>query len=557
MPSKNGFTVAKIFLLAAFFSLPQYAAENSSVEKIALEINGKSINNIGRAACKITDKNAKLIFSEKLKKLHDDFRVIRVTGDKTDINKASCPKTIADNKDNMAAIDDIENPVLAQKFLLSSGQCSKSGSQGTNLLCVYPDSSGNTEVVAEFRYSFDTTVATIDDITEKGAANGVISFTVKSSGPVSKIESCHVAEGAGNIEDLVGEERCPFKSLTHSPPKVRIDGLDNEVNYFLKVRPVDNSGNGGQWGSSFELKPVPVENFLSTYEGQGSELEFDCTSSNFSGLLMFLILLALLRGLRSKKSLNSWLPLIILACVWLPAKSSSAYLGQVNIGLLGSMYRPDLDSEKKSDGSKIFPSYKCHFRKDTSDTEGPVTPLIGVEVDVHLLDGYGSLQLGSGFGYALINGRGLAIKNGQPDCDNPLDDVKMSMHLYQIRPQLTYLMDFWKDYFPLFPYVRGSVIAQGYSFTSDFDGFSSTERKKNGFRFGYQAEAGLMLMLDFLEPGSLRSASGILEHVYLKGGLSYTKIDSFGTNGYQFSAKDIMGSDLPLMWNFGLVFELP
>jgi len=65
-------------------------------------------------------------------------------------------------------------------------------------------------------------------------------------------------------------------------------------------------------------------------------------------------------------------------------------------------------------------------------------------------------------------------------------------------------------------------------------------------------------MLDFLQPGAVRSArsGGYFDHVYLKSELSITKIDGFGTKGFQFSAQDVMGTALPLMWTFGLVFEL-
>ncbi|HXW60487.1 MAG TPA: hypothetical protein VEK06_03015, partial [Myxococcota bacterium] len=180
-------------------------------------------------------------------------------------------------------------------------------------------------------------------------------------------------------------------------------------------------------------------------------------------------------------------------------------------------------------------------------------------------DAFGSLQLGLGVGYTFVRGKGLAYDaNNAPDPNNPLSEAPLSLHLYQLRPQLTYLFDPFAHIVPFVPYVRGAFVAQGYSFRSGGHqepavSHEGVLQKANGFRFGWLAAAGLMLRLDFLEPSAVRSArgAGFFNHVALKAELAYIKIDSFGRPGFIFSPKDVMGSKWPLMWTFGLVFELP
>jgi hypothetical protein len=228
------------------------------------------------------------------------------------------------------------------------------------------------------------------------------------------------------------------------------------------------------------------------------------------------------------------------------------------------MYRPALDSEKLSSGESIFPFYKNFFRRKTADKEGPINPLMGLEFDWHLWDDFGSLQLGVGLGYTFITGHALELDaNNQPDDKKPISHAKVALHMYQIRPQLTYIFNPYVDYVPLVPYARAALIAHGYSFLELGKNVSETNAdgkviKPNGIRFGYQAALGLMLRLDFLDRGAVRSArsGGLFDHIYLKSELSFTKIDGFGTKGFQFSPKDVMGTGLPLMWTFGLVFEL-
>lgn len=559
------------FTLFFMVSFGAGAAEENK-DDIRLEIKGTARTEIGRSSCGKKEKTAKLILPTRITQNHTDLRIVRMAPtDKTKPQETKCPDNFPDGyseqNNNMVFIEDIENPVFEEGFLLSKGQCSNSAKPGSNLLCIYPDTAGKTEKLGQFRYTYETTVARISEIKDKAAANGIIEFTVETKGKVEQVETCLSENTPGkNIEKIFTDAskadkfecNTPYTRYKSTPPHVRINNLKNRVEYVLMVRPLEQGGSPGAWGEPFKLTPIPVEFPLGSYDGDGGDISWSCQTSSFSSWSFLVMIGALLLGLRFRRLAKiSWTPMLVALIVLAPAQKSHADLGQVNIGLLGSMYRPDLDSEKEG---TIFPFYKSHFRKNTSDENGPIIPFLGFEVDVHLFDDFGSLQLGVGLGYGYATGQGLEIDaNGRPDPDKPVSAVKTTLHIYQVRPQLTYLFDYVKDSFPFVPYVRGALIANGYSFTNSMEPNKSFSHDPHGLRFGYQGALGLMFMLDFLEPGSVRSArgSGTLNHVYLKGELSYTKIDTFGSKGFQFSPKDVMGSSLPLMWTFGLVFELP
>ncbi|USN51412.1 MAG: hypothetical protein H6731_03110 [Myxococcales bacterium] len=532
------------------------------VAEAVIEINKKRVNEIGRGSCGKTSKTAKLILPKDIVESYDDFRIVRrEPGNKKDLDKIRCWPTITDNRDSTVHVDS-DSLVFPEGFLLSDGQCKSKGTSGSNLLCVYPGTSGATDLIAQAHYAFETTVPSIDKIKNEAAANNEITFEVESSGKVDKVEICYGEKSsAQTLADLANAKgNCPsnFTKVVVVPPRIKIKNLKNKVEYVLKVRPLDHNATAYEWSKTYTFTPIPVLLPLNSYNGDGSQVSWSCQTSSSSSFSFLLLVGLFFIGLRIKKfKKSSSVAILCLTFFLMPAKDSHARLGQFNIGLLGSMYRPDLDSEKNG---KIFPFYKSYFRKSSSDDDGPINPLLGFEADVHLFDNYGSLQLGLGVGYTFTQGQALeADVNDGADINKPVSSISATLHMYQFRPQLTYLMDYFKEYVPLVPYVRGALIAHGYSFTSNIDSSKKFATDPHGFRFGYQGALGLMLMLDFLEPGAVRAArgSGTLDHVYLKGELSYTKIDTFGSKGFQFSAKDVMGTSLPLMWTFGLVFELP
>lgn len=548
-------------------------AGNAGTDKAALKLDGKNISVLGRSSCQ-SGITIEIELPTAATNRYNNFRATRKTAKQVGEKRTTltCADTINDNVRNEGF--NVNSPEIPAGFLMSAAACqSKDGTSEVGILCIYGGDAGQGDLVAEAEYSFDTSAAKITGIKDRSALNGKVTFTVQYSGGAGtyKVEICYGKTSDGNID----ENTCPsgFLKKTFSSREVALSDLDNDFEYGFRVCLLD-SGNQPSGECKFiKEKPVKAAFPLQSYNGKGGELQFSCQQSNGSSCLLILFALVSLAIIAKRRdlltapqrALNRSGSSFLLVLLLISASDVKAGLGQINVGLLGAMYRPDLDSEKLSSGEHIFPFYKCFFRKKTSDKDGPINPLMGIELDFHLWDDFGSLQLGLGAGYTFTTGKALRVNaNDEPECDNPIKDSKVSLHMYQLRPQLTYIFNPFAEYFPIVPYVRGALIGHGYMFFNDGKSAASSTQgtitnKANGFRFGYQGAVGLMLMMDFLEPNTVAAArgEGFFEHVYLKGELSYTKIDTFGRSGYQFSAKDVMGTKLPLMWTFGLVFELP
>lgn len=547
---------------------------SAAIEEVVLKIDNQQVKALGRRACDKNEKTKVVVeLTNAIKNAKTDFQgFFKDVDDKTDLSKTKgdtlCSAKLATGTPNIETFSTADPTISVTKFA-TSGLCSKDGVSKQRILCIYSPA-GEDDLLAYAYFRIETKLAKIDSIDNKSATNGEVSFEVKianESGNTIKIQTCFGKTSDGNID--ADPNICPPKThsiQTSSSRNVKIKGLD-PVEYAFKVKLLDQKDGETEWSDSFKLTPVPVAYQSDAYEGAGGELAFSCAQSGKNGASWFLLALVGLLLVRLRRHMRgthvSALAFSVVVAGAFVSEPVHADFGQVNIGLLGSMYRPDLDAEKKASGEKIFPFYKCLFRKKTSDANGPINPLMGFEVDVHLFDGFGSLQLGLGAGYTFVTGRAVKLNSdGTPDCNNPEDNATTTLHMYQVRPQLTYVLDHFAEVVPLVPYIRGALIGHGYMFRRGSEAeptrTGDVALKPNGFRFGYQAAVGLMLMMDFLEPSAVSVAhgSGYLEHVYLKAELSYTKIDTFGRRGYQFSAKDVMGTSLPLLWTFGLVFEL-
>lgn len=530
--------------------MPSFA----EVSQAQILIDGKEVPSINsKKACDISEM-AEIKLPSSVLDIASKFRVLNRIKKSSD-KKDACPQTITPNTEKATFTkNDMKIP---QKVLLNSSACQDKGDKGITTICIYPDETGSDELLAQATLTFNTLEAQIGEPTDKIAANGEVSFKVSITGGSqdTEIEVCYGESSIGPIE----ADDCPtgFISIKKNAPDIVITGLKDKTEYVFKIRPAQST-SGKSWQKSFKLMPMPTTYPLQAYDGKGGNFEYSCSQTGENGLLFisFVLLLIFLLNKKNRLNINLFLLFIILQ-----TPSQKVFAKALNVGLLGSLYRPDLDSEKQASGQDIFPFYKCFFRKSDSAAQGPINPLIGLEFDWHLFDGFGSLQLGMGVGYTFVNGKALEKSLlGAPDCNKRLDNSKISLHMYQLRPQITYVLNQLVEYFPLAPYARASLVGHGYSFFTNAKSASEANNNKpNGFRFGYQLAVGLMLMMDFLEPSAIRDAKGqgLFEHVFLKGELSYSKIDSFGREGYQFSAKDIMGTKYPLLWTFGIVFEIP
>ncbi len=351
--------------LFVFISHSLGAAEKSGTSDAALKMNGKTFTDIGRGACEDQkDAKVEIVLNDNILKSYDDFLYLLRPGNKSDTANPTCASKLAANQSKAKSFT-AQDPSIKQKDLTTEGQCLKDGSRAKNILCIYSNTGDEGELVASALFTIDTEVSKIDAVPEESqtAANKAVQFTVTFTGKPKEFETCYAKKDTATDFDSPGD--CKHSFHKQGLPKISIKGLENDVEYIFKVRTIDQSGSAGPWSPSFKLKPIPVIFPLSMYEGEGGELSWSCQSSSPLSLGFVLMVLVLMFSLRLRYlAKSSLLSLMLVIFFLIPAEKSHARLGQFSIGLLGSMYRPDLDSEKLSDGSNIFPFYKSFFRKE-------------------------------------------------------------------------------------------------------------------------------------------------------------------------------------------------
>ena len=116
---------------------------------------------------------------------------------------------------------------------------------------------------------------------------------------------------------------------------------------------------------------------------------------------------------------------------------------------------------------------------------------------------------------------------------------------------------------PLVPYLKLGVASFLYGWTHDGELDRSGESDGNtatGFRPAIDTSAGVLLSLDWLEPGVTQraKASGAYENAYALVEVAYVSTVEPGLPGFNFSATDLyFDSGQPLMLRFGIMVEYP
>lgn len=468
---------------------------------------------------------------------------LTASGGSGTVTTLSCADTAPQGQVNISAQIDASDLLSGPSvsFLLPESACTteagaKTADNGYNYLCIYNKT--NTKLVAQITYQYDTKPNNIS-ISSFSAGNGRITIHINDpkSGKNDYKPNYRVCYGKDKAaiqkikDDQAGDCRDQQTKESRSSP-ILITGLENDTTYYFTAGVA-----GSQWDTVNSATPELSYGFGTAYNGAASPLSCTQTSANPASWILFLLLAIFL----SRKT-SPLAPFIFLL-----ATPLFADLGQLNVGITGAPYRPALDSSTKSDGATAFPFYKCMLNDK-------LAPLMGLEVDVHLLDGFGSLQVGMGAAYTYAGGAALKVLNGQPTCEQTGDSA--ALHMLHFKPQITYILDNWVDQFPLAPYIRGGIVGVGYLFTYQGGLDKEGKAKPVGVVFGWEAAAGLMFMLDFLQPSVTESAraNGAYDHVFLKAEAAYMPINNFYQNGLNFSPAWPTPS-FPLMLTFGLVFE--
>jgi hypothetical protein len=335
------------------------------------------------------------------------------------------------------------------------------------------------------------------------------------------------------------------------------------------VAAVDNSGNISPITSGFVQWPVPTVNFYQAYRDSGGQSPGGyCALAGRDaqfGAIAFLAGIGLAavvifrRRRRTRRALSRGLPFLLLLLAAGPAQAQvvtheetdavSADQPEVYrtprewaIELRFGPYAPNVDSEFSS-GTGATP-YKTMFG-------GKRHLMSQLELDWQFFQAFGSLAAGVAIGY-YSQGANAFIADPTGASTGKRSGDSTTLRLVPLAALLVYRWDLaaerWK--IPLVPYVK---VGLNYTLWRVNDGNGNVPEYRggqgSGGTAGWQACAGMSLVLDFLDPTATRSLdmeTGI-NHSYLF--FEWNRVDAAGLG---MKDKLHVGDS---RWVIGLMFE--
>jgi hypothetical protein len=368
--------------------------------------------------------------------------------------------------------------------------------------------------------------------------------------------------------------------ISSSETSARIRILQNGIPYTVGVAAVDLSGNISPITGAFLQKPVPTVDFYKEYRGDGGDAEGGyCSLGGGTGRSKALACLAgtglmglsLLRRRRRRKATKTSFLLAFLAVLGAGSaqaqpiaretgskvdidktfeeprsyRTSKDFAFELRFGA----YRPNIDSEF-SGGAQPY-----------KDVYGGKRHLISsLEFDWQFFQAFGSLALGGQMGYYSQSAKAFEAdpSTGKPKTDKTTGEYvrsgdSTSLRLIPLAALLVYRFDVlalqWG--IPLVPYAK---LGLNYTFWHISDGNGNTPSYISGGRgsggtWGWQAAAGISLMLDFLDSDAARSLdmeTGV-NHTYFF--FEWNKVEA---SGLGMSDKLHVGDS---SWVIGMTFE--
>jgi hypothetical protein len=367
--------------------------------------------------------------------------------------------------------------------------------------------------------------------------------------------------------------------LPSTQSSARIGILQNGIPYTVGVASVDTSGNASPIAMGFVQRPVPTINFYQAYRDAGGQSPGGyCALAgqnarlgviSFLAGIGFLGLVIFRRRRRARRALSRGLPWLVVTLAAGPAQaqvvsqvqteeSSTAQLGDFRsprewaIELRFGPYAPDVDSEFS--GNPAATPYKTIF--------GSKRHLMSqLEFDWQFFQAFGSLGVGAVVGYYSQSAKAFVFDPTTGTCQTDpssttgaclLSGDTTSLRLIPVAALLVYRWDVaaerWK--IPLVPYAK---LGLNYTFWEISNGNGNVPDYKGGHgsggTAGWQAAAGMSLLLDILDPDAARGLdmeTGV-NHSYV-----FFEWNNVDASGLGMSKKLHVGDS---RWVLGFMFE--
>jgi hypothetical protein len=377
------------------------------------------------------------------------------------------------------------------------------------------------------------------------------------------------------FQSLKTEYMCSGR-LSSSDTHTRLRILQNGIPYTVGVAAVDLSGNISPITRAFVQKPIPTLDFYREYRDNGGSAEGGyCSLAGWTGKpgllaclagsgLLGLFFIRRWRRRRSSRGRGLAVLLVLLGVGEAQAQPMAASHEDMSAAfeepqqshrtpksfafeLRFGAYRPDIDSEFSAAG--IHP-----YR----DVYGGKRHLMSqFEFDWQFLQAFGSLSLAGVVGYYSQTAKAF---EANPDNTPKLDSTgapirsgdETNLRLIPTAALLVYRFDVLALRYgiPLVPYAKMGL---NYTFWRITDGNGSIPYYKGGHgsgeTLGWQAAAGISLMLDFIDPTAARGLD-------VETGVNHTHLffewDKVEANGLGQSHKLHVGDS---SWVVGLMCE--
>ena len=431
---------------------------------------------------------------------------------------------------------------------------------------------------AAMTFDIDTTLPPSATVTDVRGGDGVVFVDVdaiisdEGDSVGFRVEHRLCPLPADVVEDVDPDSTCgaatAFESTTGAAPTIEI-AVENGRTAEFRVVAIDDFDNESDPTLWQQGTPEADVSALALYDGETNDLSCDlsgCTDADAA--LPLGAALLWWRRRRPSSSKRRLPPALLTLALLLGATSADAQsrpddpeskrfwngLGRTTVSMSLNTYKPNLDS------GSTFPVYECFFDDAT-------LPQISGNGDLHLWDGFGTLQMSLGFDITQANGFAQPLDAvTSKTCQRPTTTTVQTTFV-SVRPGLTYRFDPFLDWFgiPLVPYGRVGLVGIGYLFSKGGEVAGTEQHNPIGARLGAEAALGLMLALDFLDgvdpftPDSTRRAraNGIFDHTFIFVEGAAMDVTTFGQPGFDLSPRDdFLSSGLPASFKVGLAVEL-